>query len=65
MLRAVSCDHIMFPTTQSQIALPAESSEFHLTLIGAYRAHFSNSKYAKKAGHFKWKAGKRDDAKKA
>ena len=32
--------------------LVAESSEFHLTLKRADRVHFSNSKYAKKAGHF-------------
>ena len=40
--------------------LVAESSEFHLMLS---RAHFSNSKYAKLAGHFKLKAGKRYGAK--
>ena len=47
--------------------LVAESSEFHLTLTRSHRVrvHFSNSKYAKKAEHFKWKAGKRDGAKKA
>ena len=28
--------------------LVAESSEFHLTLSRAHKAHFSNSKYAKK-----------------
>ena len=44
----------------------AESSEFHLTLSRAHLERiFSNSKYAKKARHFKSKAGKRDDAKKA
>ena len=32
--------------------LVAESSEFHLTLNRAHRAHFPNSKYAKKTGHF-------------
>ena len=30
-----------------------ESSEFHFTLSRAHRAHFSNSKYAKKAAHLK------------
>ena len=52
--------------------LVAESSEFHLTLIREHRLNrcmieriFSNSKYAKKAEHFKLKAGKRDGAKKA
>ena len=46
--------------------LVAESSEFHLTLSRAHLERiFSKSKYAKKAGHFKSKAGKRDDAKKA
>ena len=46
--------------------LVAESSEFYLTLSRAHLARiFSNSKYEKKAGHFKSKAGKRDDAKKA
>ena len=45
--------------------LVAESSEFHLTLSRAHLERiFSNSKYAKKAGHFKSKAEKRDDAKK-
>ena len=33
--------------------LVAGSSEFHLTLKRAHRVHFSNSKYSKKAGHFK------------
>ena len=43
----------------------AESSEFQLTLSRAHIERiFSNSKYAKNAGHFKSKAGKRDDAKK-
>ena len=46
--------------------LVAESSESHLTLSRAHLERiFSNSKYAKKAGYFKSKAGKRDDAKKA
>ena len=44
--------------------LISESSEFHLTLKRAHRVHFSNSKYAKKAGHFKWKTGNRNGAKK-
>ena len=45
--------------------LVAESSGFHLTLSKAHLERiFSNSKYAKKAGHFKSKAGTRDDAKK-
>ena len=43
----------------------AESSEFHLMLKRVHRAHFFNSKYVQKAGHFKGKAGKRDGAKKA
>ena len=36
-----------------QRKLVAESSEFDFTLSRVHRAHFSNSKYAKKAGHFK------------
>ena len=43
--------------------LVAESSEFHLTLSRAHRAHFFQLEIRKKAGHFKWKAGKRDGAK--
>ena len=56
----VCCNDIMLPTSQSELALPehgklvAESSEFQLMLIRANKARiFSNSKYAKKAGHFK------------
>ena len=45
--------------------LDAESYEFHLTLSRVHLERiFSNLKYAKKAGHFKSKAGERDDAKK-
>ena len=40
--------------------LVAESSEFHFTLSRAHRAHFSNSKYAKKRDIL---SEKRDDAK--
>ena len=45
--------------------LVAESPEFHLTRSRTHRAHFFQLDIRKKAGHFKWKAGKRDGAKKA
>ena len=44
----------------------AESSEFHLTLTRAHTiAFFPTGNTKKKAGHFMWKAGKRDGAKKS
>ena len=54
-----------------EVALPSTGSWLPSRLSSTWRwkerteGIFSNSKYANKAGHFKWKAGKRDGAKKA
>ena len=41
--------------------LVAESSEFNFTLSRVHRAHFFQLQIRKQTGHFKLKAGKRDD----
>ena len=60
-----------FTSLKREFALPSTWSWLPSRLSPTWRRKerieciFSNSKYAKKAGHFKWKAGKRDGAKKA
>ena len=59
-----------FTSFKSDLALPSTGSWLPSRLSSTWRwkerieCIFSNSKYAKKAGHFEWKAGKRDGAKK-
>ena len=59
-----------FTSLKREFALPSTVSWLPSRLSSTWRwkdrieCIFSNSKYAKKAGLFKWKAGKRDGAKK-
>ena len=57
----------ILPTSQGELALPSTGSWLPSRLSSTWRwveRIFPNLKYAQKAGHFKWKAGKRDGAKK-
>ena len=60
-----------FAILQCELAFPSIGSWLPSRLSSTWRWKnriwhiFSNSKYAKKAGYFKWKAGKLDGAKKA
>ena len=61
----------MLPISQSELALPSTGSWLPSRLSSTWRwaeridrAHFFQLEIRKKAGHFKWKAGKRDGAKK-
>ena len=60
-----------FTSFKRDLALPSTGSWLPSRLSSTWRwkerieCIFSNSKYAKKAGHFEWKAGKQDGSKKA